>query len=100
MKWIVILAILGGAGYFGYKHFYQKGDTTSAVSSESGDAFLSGCKRASKKIPKVDEYCTCLQQRGVKSMLMLGTKPAGREAMAACQEQVGYSTPTPGLNPQ
>ncbi len=100
MKTILLLALLGGAGYYGYKHFYKPAGTTTPTDTASGDTFLNRCRNASKKIPKVNEYCACLEQRGVKSMLMLGAKPAGRESIAACQEKVGYTTATPGLNPE
>lgn len=100
MKTILFLAVIGVAGYYGYKHLYKPGGNATSTNTGSGDAFLAGCRNVSKKIPKVDEYCACLQQRGVKSMLMLGAKPAGREAIAACQGQVGYTAPTPGLNPE
>lgn len=99
MKWILFLGVLGAAGYLGYQYWYKADRSATSTESASGDSFMDSCRHVSRKIPRVDEYCTCLKDRGVNSMVMLGARPAGREAIAACQEEVGYTAPTPGLNP-
>lgn len=100
MKWLLIIAVVAGGGYFAYDHFYNPGGSTTSQKTESAEGFLGACKHVSRKIPKVDEYCACLQEKGVKSMMMLGAKPEGQAAIADCQDRVGYSTATPGLNPE
>ena len=96
MKWIGLLLVVAAAGYLGYKYLYKPGgSTSSSTSSSSEDAFIAGCRQASQNVPKVEEYCACLRDKGVKSMAMLATNPTSREAMLACQEQVGHTAPGP-----
>lgn len=97
MKWVLIIAVLVAAGFLGYKYLYKSRGSTPATSSS--DAFMDGCRQASQNIPKVDEYCACLKEKGVKSMAMLATNPKSREAMVTCQQKVGHSAAAPGLNP-
>lgn len=97
MRNFVIVLVLAGAGFLGYKYLYKRGAPEPVAASAQ---FMASCRQASAGVGQVEVYCACLASNGVKDMLSLATHPTSRAAVVTCQTQVGHVAPSAPPAPQ
>lgn len=93
MKTIVIVLVLAAGGYYGYKYFIA---ARTAGSGETPAQFLQRCRQASVDVAQPEEYCACLQRKGVKTMVSLAASPSSRTAVASCRAEAGQGASETG----